>query len=85
VHAVQTWKPGALRILGHPIGKYRQQYTFTCPRSHATVEPYVMAAAAFGPVCVAEAERGEVPGLSAASSPHARSRPPGAHHFRRFD
>lgn len=39
VHAVQMWKPGTLRILGHPIGSYRDQYTYTCPRGHATVEP----------------------------------------------
>ncbi|HEV2343450.1 MAG TPA: DNA cytosine methyltransferase [Actinocrinis sp.] len=45
VHAVQTWKPSAPRVLGQPVGKYRQQYTYTCPRGHATVEPYVLPAA----------------------------------------
>jgi DNA (cytosine-5)-methyltransferase 1 len=45
VSAVQTWKPGAPRLLGQPCGKYRTQYTFTCPRGHATVEPYVLPAA----------------------------------------
>lgn len=45
VHAVQTWKPGAPRVLGQPVGKYRQQYTYTCPTGHATVEPYVLPAA----------------------------------------
>jgi DNA (cytosine-5)-methyltransferase 1 len=46
VVAVQTWKPGTMRILGHPVGKYRSQYSFTCPRGHATVEPYVVPASA---------------------------------------
>lgn len=45
VHAVQTWNRDALRILGHPFGSYREQYRYTCPRGHATVEPYVMPAA----------------------------------------
>ncbi len=45
VDAVQTWKPGTLRILGHPFGSYRDQYTYTCPKAHATVEPYVRPAA----------------------------------------
>jgi DNA (cytosine-5)-methyltransferase 1 len=45
VHAVQTWKPDTLRVLGHPFGSYREQYTYTCPRAHATVEPYVLPAA----------------------------------------
>jgi DNA (cytosine-5)-methyltransferase 1 len=45
VYAAQTWKPGTLRILGHPIGSYRDQYTFTCPKGHAAVEPYVRPAA----------------------------------------
>jgi DNA (cytosine-5)-methyltransferase 1 len=45
VFAVQTWKPSAARLLGQPVGEYRRQYTFTCPRGHATVEPYVLPAA----------------------------------------
>lgn len=45
VFAVQTWKPSAARLLGQPVGEYRKQYTFTCPRGHTTVEPYVLPAA----------------------------------------
>lgn len=45
VQAVQVWKPSAPRVLGQPVGKYRQQYTYGCPRGHATVEPYVLPAA----------------------------------------
>lgn len=43
VHAVQSWKKP-----GRRIGKYRQQYTYVCPRSecrHTVVEPYVLPAA----------------------------------------
>jgi DNA (cytosine-5)-methyltransferase 1 len=42
---VQHWKPGTKRILDQPIGKYREQYTYICPRRHAEVEPYVRPAA----------------------------------------
>jgi DNA (cytosine-5)-methyltransferase 1 len=45
VEAVQHWKPSAKRVLGHPIGKYREQYVYACPRKHAEVEPYVRPAA----------------------------------------
>lgn len=45
VAAEQRFKPGAKRILDQPIGKYREQYTYTCPRGHAEVEPYVRPAA----------------------------------------
>jgi DNA (cytosine-5)-methyltransferase 1 len=45
VPAVQRWKPAAKTVLGHPVGKYREQYTYTCPRQHAQVEPYVRPAA----------------------------------------
>ena len=45
VQAVQHFKPGAKRILDQPIGKYREQYTYICPRQHARVEPYVLPAA----------------------------------------
>lgn len=41
VAAVQHWKPGTKRILGQPIGKYRDQYVYICPQQHAQVEPYV--------------------------------------------
>jgi len=46
VAALQHWKPGAKRILDQPIGKYREQYVYICPRQHAQVEPYVRPAAA---------------------------------------
>jgi DNA (cytosine-5)-methyltransferase 1 len=45
VEAEQRFKPGAKRILGQPIGKFREQYTYVCPRLHAEVEPYVRPAA----------------------------------------
>ena len=45
VEAVQHFKPGAKRILDRPIGKYREQYMYICPRQHAQVEPYVRPAA----------------------------------------
>jgi DNA (cytosine-5)-methyltransferase 1 len=49
VEAVQHWKPvgrdGKSIVLGHRIGKYREQYLYTCPRQHAQVEPYVRPAA----------------------------------------
>jgi DNA (cytosine-5)-methyltransferase 1 len=49
VAAVQHWKPAAPDsksvVLGQRIGKYRQQYTYVCPRQHAQVEPYVRPAA----------------------------------------
>lgn len=45
VEAVQHWKPAAKRILGQPIGKYREQYVYVCPRRHAEVEPYLRPAA----------------------------------------
>jgi DNA (cytosine-5)-methyltransferase 1 len=46
VAAIQWWKPKAMRVLGQPVGKYRQQYLYQCPRAHAYVEPYVLPAAA---------------------------------------
>jgi DNA (cytosine-5)-methyltransferase 1 len=45
VNAVQWWKPGTRRFLGQPVGKYRQQYLYQCPRQHAFVEPFVRPAA----------------------------------------
>jgi len=49
VEAVQHWKPLARDaksvVLGHRIGKYREQYVYVCPKQHAEVEPYVRPAA----------------------------------------
>lgn len=45
IEAVQHFKPGAKRVLDQPIGKYREQYVYVCPRRHAEVEPYVRPAA----------------------------------------
>jgi DNA (cytosine-5)-methyltransferase 1 len=48
VEAVQTWKAGALarahQFGGQPVGKYRQQYVYTCPKDGVTVTPYYFAA-----------------------------------------
>jgi DNA (cytosine-5)-methyltransferase 1 len=38
VAAVQTWKPG------RTVGRYRSQYTYTCPSCQTVVEPYTEAA-----------------------------------------
>lgn len=51
VHAVQTWKDTDLTRAHGKIGKYREQYIYTCPntaRRHESfaVEPYVLPAAA---------------------------------------
>lgn len=48
VESVQTWKRAALAraadTFGQPIGKYRRQYVYSCPRCTRTVEPYYYAA-----------------------------------------
>lgn len=48
VAAVQTWKPAALARAGathgQPIGKYKFQYTYNCPRCSLIVTPYYYAA-----------------------------------------
>lgn len=46
VHAVQTWKVGALdrSIAGQPFGKYRTQYVYTCPACRSIVTPFYYAA-----------------------------------------
>ncbi len=52
VDAVQTWKPinsrrAKLWYSELPVGKYGQQYIYTCPvPTHGQVEPFVMPAAA---------------------------------------
>lgn len=38
IHALQTWKNG------RTVGKYRQQYVYTCPVCRSTVNPYYYAA-----------------------------------------
>jgi DNA (cytosine-5)-methyltransferase 1 len=49
VAAVQHWNPPTKDarsiVLGHRIGKYREQYHYACPRGHARVGPYVRPAA----------------------------------------
>jgi DNA (cytosine-5)-methyltransferase 1 len=46
VESVQTWKRQALEraINNNPVGKYRSQYTYTCPRCMSEVLPYYYAA-----------------------------------------
>jgi DNA (cytosine-5)-methyltransferase 1 len=48
VNSVQTWKRKALEravaTYGQPIGKYRAQYVYTCPRCRSVVEPFYYAA-----------------------------------------
>jgi DNA (cytosine-5)-methyltransferase 1 len=35
-------------VLEQPVGRYRAQYTYTCPKGRATVDPYVQRTAGIG-------------------------------------